>query len=136
MPLFPTSVAYTPTVHDWLRGFFLHVVTGFIATGAHYTLMWLLLLGGIPAIPASALGFLAGGVSRFLLSYLHVFSPTVGVHIAMIRFVGAIALQMGANTLLLAGLLAVGWTVWIAQIATTALLTVLNYVAYRVWVFR
>lgn len=130
------SRAYTPAVHDWLRGFMLHVVTGIIATGAHYLLMWSLLQGGVRAVPASALGFVAGAASRFTLSYLHVFSPSIGVPAAMFRFLAALAMQFGANAVLLAGFLGAGWSVWVAQVVTTGLLTVVNYLAYRIWVFR
>lgn len=123
-------------LHDWLRGFGLHVATGFIATAAHYGLMWLLLQIGMSPVPASAIGFLAGAITRFLLSYLHVFSPTVGVPTAMVRFIAAISLQLAANSAILAGFLALNWPVWIAQITTTVLLTASNYIIYRIWVFR
>ncbi len=40
------------------------------------------------------------------------------------------------NTLLLAGLLKAGLTLWPAQVTTTVLMTFGNYLAYRLWVFR
>jgi len=114
----------------------MHVVTGFAAVAAHYALMYALMRVGVMPIPASAIGFVAGALTRFVLSYAHVFSPTQSVHAAGARFVVAIALQLAANTGLLAGLTHAGLAVWPAQVLTTVLLTVVNYLVYRWWVFR
>ena len=120
----------------WLHSFSLHVVTGFAAVAAHYALMYALLRGGLAPVPASAVGFLAGALTRFVLSYAHVFSPTGGVPSAGMRFVVAIAAQLAANSALLAALTQGGLPVWPAQVLTTVLLTVVNYLVYRWWVFR
>ena len=123
-------------LYSWIHGFCLHVLTGVVATAAHYSLMWLLLRGGMSAIPASTLCFCVGAITRFFLSYFHVFSPTLNISTTMFRFIGALALQMGANSLLLGELLNLGVSLWIAQVITTVLLTAFNYIACRVWVFR
>ena len=120
----------------WIHSFSLHVVTGFAAVAAHYALMYALLRAGLPPVPASAVGFLAGALTRFVLSYAHIFSPTRGVHVAGVRFVVAIAAQIAANSASLAGLTHAGLGVWPAQVLTTLLLTVVNYLVYRWWVFR
>lgn len=120
----------------WLHSFSLHVVTGFAAVAAHYALMYALIRAGLAPVPASAVGFLAGALTRFALSYLHIFSPTGGVHVAGVRFVVAIAAQLAANSVLLAVLTAQGLSVWPAQVLTTVLLTFVNYLVYRWWVFR
>ena len=91
---------------------------------------------GVSPLPASAAGFMAGALTRFVLSYAHVFAPTQGVHAAGLRFIIAIAAQLAANTGLLAALTATGLAVWPAQVLTTVLLTVVNYLVYRWWVFR
>jgi len=123
-------------ISHWLHSFALHVVTGFIAVAAHYALMYALLRTGQGAVAASACGFVAGAATRFALSYAHIFSPTRGVHAAGARFVVAIAAQLAANSALLAVLTQQGIAVWPAQVATTAVLTFANYLAYRWWVFR
>jgi len=120
----------------WIHSFSMHVVTGFAAVAAHYALMYALMRVGVMPISASAVGFVAGALTRFVLSYAHVFSPTQSVHAAGARFVVAIALQLAANTGLLAGLTHAGLAVWPAQVLTTVLLTVVNYLVYRWWVFR
>lgn len=123
-------------LRDWLRTFALHVGTGFIAVAAHYTLMYLLLRFGMTPVAASALGFCAGALTRFALSYYRVFAPTRGLTTAGMRFAVAIGAQAGANSALFASLLYAGLSTWTAQIATTVLLTFANFLAYRLWVFR
>jgi putative flippase GtrA len=120
----------------WIHSFALHVVTGFAAVAAHYLLMYGLMRTGLSPVPASAAGFLAGALTRFVLSYAHVFAPTQGVHAAGLRFVVAIAAQLAANTGLLAALTWIGLSVWPSQVSTTVLLTFINYLVYRWWVFR
>jgi putative flippase GtrA len=91
---------------------------------------------GTPPILATTLGFSVGAVTRFLLSYFHVFSPTSGMGQVMLRFVVALLIQMAANSLLLAALLAAGLPVWKAQVVTTVTLTFFTFLAGRLWVFR
>ena len=120
----------------WLHSFSLHVVTGFMAVAAHYALMYAMLRAGFGAVAASAIGFAAGAAMRFVLSYAHIFAPTKGVHAAGTRFVVAIAAQLAANSALLAAFTRSGIAVWPAQVLTTMLLTIANYLVYRWWVFR
>src|SRR5215469_5784022 len=96
----------------WVYTFVLHVATGFLAVAAHYAVMYGLLRTGMGGVPASAVGFLAGALTRFAASYWHIFEPSRGVAVASLRFVVAIAAQLAANSALLAGLLALGTSVW------------------------
>jgi putative flippase GtrA len=120
----------------WVHTFALHVATGLLAVVAHYAAMYALVRVGLPGVPASALGFVVGALTRFGLSYSHVFSPSRGVKVASLRFLVAITAQLAANSALLATLLGLGTSLWPAQIATTVVLTFANYLAYRLWVFR
>lgn len=129
-------------LRNWLQAneafysFVLHVLTGFLAVGAHYSVMWLLVQAGTAGVPASATGFLAGAVVRFVTSYFKVFSPGHGVPVALWRFVIALAFQWVANIGLLELFLFAGAPLWGGQIAVTVLLTVVNFLVYRWWVFR
>lgn len=120
----------------WLQTFALHVATGFFAVAVHYAAMWGLVRAGLGGVSASACGFLGGALTRFALSYWHIFSPSRGVRLASMRFIVVIAGQFVANSALLAALLAAGVDLWPAQVATTVALTFVNYLAYRLWVFR
>ncbi len=44
-------------IFHWFHTFMLHVVTGFLAVAAHYSAMYALVETGVPAVPASAAGF-------------------------------------------------------------------------------
>lgn len=132
----PAGLRHPFSAHSWLFGFFLHVVTGVLAVAAHYSLMWVLTLGGVAPVPASAVGFVAGAATRYLLSYYKVFTPTGSVPATLVRFAIALTAQLAANTAMLAGFLSLGWPVWVAQVTTTVLLTFVNYVVYRLWVFH
>ena len=120
----------------WMHSFALHVATGAIAVAAHYAVMYGLVQSGVPGVPASAVGFAAGALTKFALSYWRVFAPSRGMTTAGVRFVVAIALQLAVNTLLLASFLKLGLTLWPAQVTTTVLMTFGNYLVYRLWVFR
>ena len=120
----------------WFHTFVLHVATGFLAVAAHYAVMYSLVRGGVPGVPASAGGFVAGALTRFALAYWHIFAPTRGVRVASLRFVVVNAVQLTANSALLAALLEAGLALWPAQVTTTIVLTFGNYLAYRLWVFR
>jgi putative flippase GtrA len=123
-------------VAHWVHSFSLHVATGVAAVAAHYALMYVLIRAGLAPVPASAIGFAAGGLTRFVTSYAHIFAPTRGVHTAGLRFVVTIAGQLAANSALLAALTGSGVAVWPAQVTTTVALTFVNYLVYRWWVFR
>lgn len=123
-------------VKSWARGFVLHIITGLAAVAAHYSLMWILLRTDAEPVLASSSGFLAGALVRFLLSYRHVFSPTIGVPSSLLRFVATLAMQMLVNALLLGFLIRAEAGVWLAQVLVTGLLTLANYMIYRLWVFR
>jgi len=123
-------------VGHWVHTFSLHVATGFAAVGAHYALMYAMLRAGLSPVPAAAVGFAAGALTRFVFSYAHIFTPTQGVDVAGVRFILAILAQLAANSALLAALTDHGVAVWPAQVATTIVLTFVNYLVYRWWVFR
>ena len=123
-------------IGHWLHSFSLHVATGALAVAAHYAAMYGFVRAGVPGVAASALGFAAGALTRFALSYWHVFAPLRGMTAAGQRFAIAIAMQLALNTLLLSLFLWLGLSLWPAQVATTVLMTFGNYLLYRLWVFR
>lgn len=127
---------YTVSRVEWLREFALHVLTGILTVVAHYSVMWLLVRSGMAAVSASGIGFLAGAATRFVLSYTKVFSPSDSVPVTLARFIVALGLQWVINITLLDFLLLAGLRLWLAQISTTAILTFINYLAYRLWVFK
>jgi putative flippase GtrA len=122
--------------YDWSWRFALHVVTGLVCVAVHYGIMALLLSAGIGPVLSSGLGFVAGAITRFVTAYYKVFAPGSTVVRTLPRFIMALAAQGLLNSLLLLLLLEVGLPVWYAQVGATGLMTVLNYLVYRLWVFR
>jgi putative flippase GtrA len=121
---------------DWLKRFVLHVVTGFAAVAVHYAVMWALLRFGTEAVIASSVGFAFGALTRFFTAYYNVFEPTQKVQTTIPKFVLALAVQGVLNSAFLTGFMEIGLPLWWAQIVTTVLMTFLNYVVYRLWVFK
>ncbi len=121
---------------SWKIQFFQHLMTGAVATAAHYLVMWFAL--GLQLWPALAttIGFAAGAATRFFFSYFHIFEPERDVSSALPYFVLALSLQMVFNAALLTLFLTVTTLVWPAQILTTVLLTVFNFLVYKFWVFK
>jgi len=124
------------TILEWFTSFSLHVLTGIAAVVAHYSLMWVLLQAGTQALIASSMGFTLGGITRYMLSFFTVFSPTASVPVTVIRFIVALAGQMTANVAILYIIVNAGMQVWTAQVITTISLTFANYIVYRLWVFK
>ena len=120
----------------WLHSFALHVVTGFLAVAAHYSV-------NVRFRPRRRCRR-AGERHRLRRRRAHPFRAVVLARVlALARGEGrecplrlVIAVQLVANSALLAGLLELGMSLWPAQVATTIALTFANYLAYRLWVFR
>lgn len=98
--------------------------------------MWLPLQTGVPPVPPSGAGFLAGASTRFLLSHYKVFSPSGSVPVTLVKFIAALSAQLLGNLALLESLMLAGVGLWVAQVTAAVLLTFVNYLVYRLWVFR
>ena len=120
----------------WKVQFFQHLITGIIATAAHYMVMWLILLVDIPPAIATSIGLVAGATTRFLFSYYHIFEPERNWSTALPFFIFALAMQMGLNVFLLTVFISLNIPLWPSQIITTILLTTFNFLVYRYWVFK
>ncbi len=121
---------------DWKVQFFQHLITGIVATAAHYIVMWLILMVEIPPAIATSIGFVAGATTRFLFSYYHIFEPARNWSTALPFFIFALAMQMGLNVLLLTVFISLNIPLWSSQVITTILLTSFNFLVYRFWVFK
>jgi len=122
--------------NDWKIQFLQHLLTGAVATAAHYIVMWVALSVQLLPALATTIGFVAGATTRFLFSYFHIFEPEKDVKSAVPHFILALALQMVVNTGLLMLFLSVSLPVWPAQVLTTGMLTAFNFMAYKFWVFK
>ena len=121
---------------SWRVQFFQHLVTGIIATAAHYTVMWFILSVEILPTIATTIGFIAGATTRFLFSYFHIFEPERDWSAAVPYFILALGLQMLLNAFLLSLFISLNIPVWPSQVLTTGLMTILNFMVYKFWVFK
>jgi len=122
--------------NSWKIQFVQHLFSGAIATVAHYVVMWVALSLQLWPVLATTIGFSAGATTRFLFSYFHIFEPERNITATLPHFIMALLLQMTLNAGLLALFLIFTDMVWWAQIATTLLLTVFNFLVYKFWVFK
>lgn len=117
------------------RFFSLHVLTGVLTVIVHYFIFYLLLKLGCKDIIASMSGFTGGAILKFFSSYHIIFRPHRSMMHTSWRFLIAIAAQALLNFLLFKLLISLHPSPWFAQISTTIVLTFLNYLVYRYWVF-
>ena len=69
-------------------------------------------------------------------SFYAVFKAKQGWRTSLPKFLLSLCVQAASNTAIVSACMAAGASVWVAQVASTGLMTVLNFVMYRVWVFR
>ena len=118
--------------------FAVFVLVGVFGFVAHYgTLIGLTEGTGMDPVLASGLGFVAGGLTNYVLNYRFTFRSTKRHRQALPQFFLIALVGLGLNTALMALLvkgLASNYVA--AQIATTALLTLWHFGANRLWTFR
>ncbi|WP_109121008.1 GtrA family protein [Azospirillum sp. TSO22-1] len=125
------------TALEQIRQFAMFVVVGCAAAVGHYGLLVALVeLAGAPAVPASAAGFVVGGVISYLLNYRFVFD-SAGQHLPTAgKFVAVAVTGLALNS-------AIMWvlTHWaalhylLAQVTATGTVMLWSYGANRFWTF-
>jgi putative flippase GtrA len=121
---------------ETIKSFFLHIGTGLICVAVHYSIMNFMILVGSNPLLASSVGFIFGAVMRFILAYYHVFTPKSTIPDALPKFIIALVFQGFLNLFLLNLFLFLGLKVWGSQIIATIVMTVLNFIVYKIWVFK
>jgi putative flippase GtrA len=91
---------------------------------------------GVALPVAAAAAFLTSFAVNFGLNRVWSFGSRAPVGRQLARYVTLVAVNTVLTVLLVSGLAAVGVQYLVAKAIVTACLVVLNYVAYRVWVFR
>lgn len=109
---------------------------GLLGTGAHYLILALLVQAGGPPTLATGIGALAGALLNYRLNYRYTFCSRQAHRCTAPRFL-AIA---GVGWLLNGGLFhglhqGAGWSLWLAQLASTALVLAWNFAGNRFWTF-
>jgi putative flippase GtrA len=124
--------------HDELLVQFLcFAAFGAVGTCAHYVvLLACVLLLGLGAAVASALGYLIGGCINYLLNYRFTFKSTMRHGQSATRFVIVATAGFVINWALMEVLTARQFNFLVAQVCSTAVVLAFNFGASRIWAFR
>jgi putative flippase GtrA len=85
--------------------------------------------------PATALAFLTGLVVNFALNRQWSFGSTGRMRSQALRYAALVAMNLLVTVVLVRALTALGLMYLIAKVLTTAVLSVVNYVVSRKWIF-
>lgn len=133
-----SSIPACPLVrHPALIQFLLFALVGCAAAVGHYGVLILLSeLLDVPPVPASAAGFVVGGVISYVLNYGHVFRSDRDHLPTAAKFVAVATVGLGLNSVIM-GVLTHGLALHylLAQLTATALVMVWSFVANRYWTF-
>lgn len=122
--------------HFWLQPA-RFLLSGGMATALHWLLMTALIAVPVPAVLATALGAIAGACLNYLLQYHFTFRARTDHAKAVPVYFLVAALGWLANLGLFAGLhLLLDLNIAIAQVLTTGIVALLNYVLYKRVVFH
>jgi putative flippase GtrA len=121
-----------------IRQFSSFVTVGVIATGAHYALLiGLVEIFGVSAVPAALAGFCAGGTVSYLLNRRHVFRSNAPHEKAVTRFAIVAIVGFGLTYLFMSFLVQKAHIPYLAaQLVTTGIVMLWNFVAHKMWTFR
>lgn len=120
-----------------LRQFLLFALVGGAAAVAHYgTLVALAELLAVAPVPASAAGFLVGGVVSYVLNYGHVFRSDQDHGPTAVKFVAVAAVGLGLNSAIMWSLVhGAALHYLLAQLTATGLVMLWSFAANRHWTF-
>jgi putative flippase GtrA len=123
-----------------LRGLLEKVIrfglVGVVATGIQYVILILLVHEGVWPALASAIGFVISATGNYLLNYHFTFRSQESHGAAATKFVMLAAGGLLINYVLMHFLVAAGWYYLAAQVCTTAIVFLWNFVGNSLWTFR
>ncbi len=121
-----------------IRQFSSFVIVGAIATAVHYALLiGLVEMIEVSAVPAALAGYCAGGTVSYALTRHHVFRSTRPHEEAATRFAIVAIAGFGLTYLFMSLFVQkAGIPYLLAQIVTTGIVLIWNFVAHKLWTFR
>lgn len=120
-----------------LRSMVSFLVVGGLATGLHYLLTLLFVMGlGAGLVPASSMGFALSACANYLLNRRLTFRSRQPVAETAPRFVATAGAGLLINGLLLSLLASLGLHPVIAQILSTLGVLIWNYTINGLWTFK
>ncbi len=112
-------------------------IVGILATLVHYgTLTSLLSLAGMGPVPSNFIAYVLAVVVSFAGHHYWTYRASGPVIVSFVKFLGASFAAFLVSTLLLVALLHVQTPKAIAAFLAVAIVPVITFVAFRLWVFR
>lgn len=135
MPLKPLLIAVSGnSVTGLIKRFFL---SGGIATAIHWSVLWLLIFGGISSVVANAIGAFIGAVANYFLQYHITFRCQTNHLRTSASYLTSSVISWFANSTLFYLLIHnAELSVLPSQIITAAVITALNFTLYHYLVFH
>lgn len=116
---------------------FRFLVSGGIATAVHWAALWGLILLQVDAVLASSMGAFLGAIVNYFLQYFFTFKTKRQHKQALLAYAPAVLVSWLLNLVLFYSLYGdVFLDPLVAQVATTAVVMVVNFLLYKKVVFR
>ena len=113
------------------------LVSGGIATAVHWAALWGLILLQVDAVLASSIGAFLGAIVNYFLQYFFIFKTKRQHKQALLAYAPAVLVSWLLNLVLFYSLYGdVFLDPLVAQVATTAVVMVVNFLLYKKVVFR
>jgi putative flippase GtrA len=113
------------------------LVSGGIATAVHWAALWGLILLQVDAVLASSMGAFFGAIVNYFLQYFLTFKTKRQHKQALLAYAPAVLVSWLLNLVLFYSLYGdVFLDPLVAQVATTAVVMVVNFLLYKKVVFR
>ncbi|MGY2084922.1 GtrA family protein [Blastococcus sp. SYSU DS0539] len=114
-----------------------YVAVGLLSLGIDVGTLWLLYdVVGEPLWLATSAGFWLSFAANFLANKYFTFGVRTGGGVQLRRYVSLVVLNYLANLGIVTGLVALSVPAVVAKVVAVGLLWVVNFVAYKHWVFR
>ncbi len=113
------------------------LVSGGIATAVHWATLWGLIHLQVEAVLASSIGAFVGAIVNYVLQYFFTFKTKRQHKQALLAYIPAVAFSWSLNLVLFYSLYGGLFTEpLMAQVVTTAVVAVVNFLVYKKVVFR
>lgn len=116
---------------------FKFLITGGLATLIHYVCMFILIYLTISPVIATFIGAIIGAIVNYILQYYVTFNSKKSHFVSILKYVITVLLGIVSNTLLFILFYEkLNFLIIIAQLLTTLIVTVQNFVLYKFLVFE
>ena len=123
-------------MRQWLGKLFPIRVGGAAATALQYLILVLLVHQGVASPTASTIGFVTSAFGSYVLNYHFTFRSRGSHGPAMAKFMTLVSVGLALNYGLMQLLTGAGWYYLVAQVGTTGVVFLWNFIGNSLWTFR